>query len=199
MENRFVHFYLLEITNLIDQSLIAYDLIFDTLKQRHTELNANQYPNDPDKYWRFREMVWMYIMTFLALSANVSKLYFPSKRDRERAINRGKALRKLIGLSDESIIKNRELRDHFEHFDARLDDYFQSSKNNVFIDKNIGPISEIKGLNTKELFRHFDDKNQVVIFLGEEYDIKAIRTELISINERVLRIISPYFQKNPRA
>ncbi len=174
----------MEITNLIDQSLIAFDLIFDTLKKMESEISVTRIPRDPDAFWRSRKTAWMYVMTFLALSANVSKLLFPSSQGGKRAINRGKTLGTLLDVNDDSLLKNRELRDHFEHFDERLDAYFQSPRKDMYIDLNIGEISEIKGLDRKEVLRHLDNKNQVVIFLGEEYDIKALKQELILINAR---------------
>lgn len=198
MEPHFILFYLMEITNLIDQSIIAYDLIFDTLKKMKSEKSVKRSPSDSDTFWRSQKTAWMYVMTFLALSANVSKLIFPSPRGRKRAINRGRTLRKLLDVNDESLIASRELRNHFEHFDERLDEYFQSPRKQTYIDKNIGEISAIKGLNRKEVFRHLDDKNQVVFFLGKEYDIKALKQELISINERVLRNMNPHLLDNPR-
>lgn len=198
MESPFILFYLMEITNLIDQSVIAFDLIFDTLKKMKSEISGARKPRDPNAFYRSQKIAWMYVMTFLALSANVSKLLFPAPRkDHKSTINRGKTLRKLLDVNDDSLLENRDLRDHFEHFDERLDIYFQSTRKHTYIDMNIGDLSEFKGLDRKEVLRHLDDKNQVVIFLGEEYDIKALKQELISINDRVLRKINPHFLDHP--
>ena len=78
-----------------------------------------------------------------------------------------------------------------------MDEYFQSPRKHTFIDKNIGELAEFKGLDSKEVLRHLDDKNGVVIFLGENYDIKKIKSELISLNEKVLNKINPNMRNNP--
>ncbi len=185
----FLH-YFKEINSLFVQADIAYGMIFQSVDQMQNSIGS-------DNFYLEKEKVWMFIMTFLALSGNVSKLLFPVKRDGKLAIRRGKELRRMIKVDERSIISDRKLRDDFEHFDARLDAYFQSDRKHTLIDKNIGDPSEYAGVELREFLRHFYPEENMIIFSGKEYDLKMMMDELITINTRVKEKIFPRFQIDP--
>lgn len=175
--------YLREINSLIEQSDIAYGMIFQTERQMKRHIGTDQFGLE-------RERIWMYITTFLVISGNISKLLFPNPRKKDnphyqRALNRGSQLRILLEVPENSILKNRVLRNLFEHCDEKLDAYFQSPRKHTLIDKNIGDPTQWKGLEQKEFFRHLDPVNEKLIFLGEKYDLKAMKSDLESLNGRV--------------
>ena len=58
---------------------------------------------------------------------------------------RGKLLRKSLFVKDDSPLKARKFRDHFTHFDERLDDWALSSESHDYADSNVG-ITPGKGV-----------------------------------------------------
>src|SRR4030067_1143791 len=64
---------------------------------------------------------------FLQHSSAVSRLLWPpgsnSRPMKKRAKQRGAHLRNSLEIDDVHSLKERTLRDHFEHFDERLDDW----------------------------------------------------------------------------
>ena len=61
--------------------------------------------------------VWYSIRVLLIASANISKLLWPDKKFEAR----GKELRELLSVPTDSPITARDFRNHFEHFDERLE------------------------------------------------------------------------------
>ena len=78
------------------------------------------------------------------------------------------------------------MRNHFEHFDERLDKWWLKSKRHNYADLNIGPKGHsIAGLETVELFRLFDPTTTDIIFWGEEFNVGDIAREV----RRILPIV----------
>ncbi|WP_229007426.1 hypothetical protein [Methylophilus sp. Leaf408] len=66
--------------------------------------------------------VWCSIQSILVAAGNVSKILWPS---RKISIPRGEALRALLSIDDQSLLSDRKLRNHFEHYDERIEDWFK--------------------------------------------------------------------------
>ncbi len=73
------------------------------------------------------------------------------------------------------------MRNHFEHYDERLDDWWKTSEAHNHADMNIGTIT---GLDPKDSFRALDPKTMEAIFWGERFDLRSIVAEA----ERILPI-----------
>ena len=72
--------------------------------------------------------VFRALHSILTHAANVSRLLFPNRKRDEYAQQRGKKLRDVLGVDDDSPIADRSLRNHLEHYDERLDQWAQSSQ-----------------------------------------------------------------------
>ena len=81
--------------------------------------------------------LWMSIQTFLVATGNISKLLWPSQ---PQIPDRGSDLRVSLGVGETSCLKTRTFRNHFEHFDERLEAFFLSLKPDEFfyVDANGG-------------------------------------------------------------
>src|SRR6185295_10564085 len=90
--------YLMEIAHQCKSALKAFD-----------KLKAPLQTSDKDE-------VFAAIQAFLTATANISKLLWPSSQADETAERRGAELRKHLAVSDMSPLKDRTLRNHFEHF-----------------------------------------------------------------------------------
>lgn len=121
------------------------------------------------------DRVFLAAHTFLVAVGNISKLLWPTKRSCEA---RGHELRGLLQVSDDSVLKSRSFRDHFEHFDERLDKWVNSSKCKNFADSNIGPPGFISGLDPEDWMRNLDSTSLTLTFHGDSYNIPEIMEAL---------------------
>jgi hypothetical protein len=105
-------------------ALMAYDHLHEALRN--------------DETWR----VWYFVQALLNALGNVSHLLWPP---RPRIKDRGNQLRASLSVKDDSPLKARRFRDHFTHFDERLDDWALSSGNHDYADSKVG-ITPGKGV-----------------------------------------------------
>lgn len=126
---------------------------------------------------------WYYVQGFLEGTANVSKLLFGASRssseDREE-------LREYLGVSEDSIIRNREIRNAFDHYDERIVRWYANSEQKNFVDTTIGPYESIQGVVDSDRFRGYDTKRNVITFRGEELEVQPITDELMRIYNNLL-------------
>ena len=115
-------------------------------------------------------------------AAAVSRIFWPpggkNKTSRERAHRRGEALRKTLAIPANHPVQNRSLRDHFEHFDERLDEWADRSKNRNIIHRLLGPRRSVGGdaIGDGDIIHHYDPRTKVYAFRGEKFEIEAIAT-----------------------
>ena len=129
------------------------------------------------------ERIWYPVQNFLVAAGNISKILWPSKKDYSE---RGVTLRKSLKVSDDSPLVPRTFRNHFEHFDERLELWATSSERHKFADYNVGPPNMILGLEPRDYLRNFDTTNFAVMFHGDRYSlspiINAIQTLLANLS-----------------
>ena len=118
-----------------------------------------------------RDLVWYAIQSVLIAVGNISKLFWPpdSKRQDKR-----KELKESLGVGDNSPLQPRTFRNHFEHFDERLEDWAVSSGRHNFVDSNIGPPDMITGIDIQDFLRNFDQNSWTLYFRGDKYELKPI-------------------------
>lgn len=102
--------------------------------------------NDSDR-------IWYAVQALLVAAGNISKLLWPPM---PLTPNRGEELRASLSVKDRSPLESRTFRNHFEHFDERLEKWASSSKRRNFADSNVGPLGMIVGLDGKDYIRNFD-------------------------------------------
>ena len=117
------------------------------------------------------DRLWYSVQAFLAAAGNVSKLLWGSNRSSaERRIE----LRASLSVSDDSPLRPRIFRNHFEHFDERLEQWATSSKRHNFADSNVGPPNMIVGIDPEDFLRNFDTENFAVTFRGDVYHFRPV-------------------------
>jgi len=112
------------------------------------------------------DRIWHAIQAFLVAAGNVSKLLWPAKAS---ASNRGEELRLVLTVVDDSILSPRTFRNHFEHFDERLESWAASSTRKNLADSNVGPSGMIQGLEPSDCLRNLDTTQMAVTFRGDTY------------------------------
>lgn len=125
---------------------------------------------------------------------NLSRYFWPSRQNSRRkstfmalAEARGKTLRKIFDVADDSPLKDRSLRDSLEHFDERLDLYFLAFDGGLIMpDPMIGPY-QIAKIQYGHIFKVVDPNNQVFVLLGVEFRYGELRPEI----ERIVSLSEP--------
>lgn len=124
---------------------------------------------------------WGAIQSILVATANVSKILWPARKQSKA---RGSHLRKLLGLADENLLSDRTFRNHFEHYDERVEKWFQNNKSAVYMDRKIDPF-EPGPFSIPQLFhRSYNPTSKTLSFRGETIDLSAVLSELENIRTR---------------
>ena len=127
---------------------------------------------------------------FLQHSSAVSRLLWPpgstSRAKKKRAKKRGAHLRQTLKIDDAHVLRNRTLRDHFEHLDERLDDWAETSPNRNIVDNMIGPRTAIGGeaIKDQDIIRMFDPSTKLIVFRGERFDIQGLVNGLTEVQAK---------------
>lgn len=125
-------------------------------------------------------------------AAAVSRIFWPpggrNKQNSKRAHRRGQVLRDMLQLLSGHAVQNRALRDHFEHFDERLDDWAENSRNRNIIHHLFGPRSAVSGdaIQDSDIIHHFDPATKIFAFRGEHYNIQELAAGIDDIYKRAV-------------
>ena len=136
--------------------------------------------NDLKQALRLGDMdrIWSSTQSFLVAVGNVSKLLWPSK---SIFPNRREELRKSLSVNDDSPLEPRTFRNHFEHFDERLEQWIKMSEGHSYADSNVGPHDMISGLKPTDYLRHFDPTTFTITFRGDVYQLQPIIDAIIEL------------------
>lgn len=127
---------------------------------------------------------------FLQHSSAVSRLLWPpghwDRAKKKRAESRGAHLRQMLGFDDNHVLRNRDLRDFFEHFDSRLDDWAEESPNRIYVDQVIGGPRSVGGSSMTEhdIVRRFDPASKEMVIRGERFNVVALLGGLSDVRDR---------------
>jgi hypothetical protein len=137
------------------------------------------------------EDIFGLLQSFLGAAANVSKLLWGVSAE---ATERREELRESLGVPEDSPLESRYLRDQFEHFDERLEEWARDAeKNNLnVVDMNLGPAeSMVRGAHPSALLRNFDPEANVVTFRGETFELTPLIRALQEIRSRAESLATP--------
>ena len=128
--------------------------------------------------------------SFIHHAAAVSRIFWPPKNINKpaskRSKHRGETLMALLLIDNNHGLRSRTLRDHFEHFDERLDEWAERSKNRNMIKQLIGPRSAVAGASIADgdIIHHYDPETKMYAFRGEKFDIQKLADALSDIYAR---------------
>ncbi len=126
--------------------------------------------------------VWASIQSLLVATGNVSKILWPPKKNELR----GKRLRQILNIRDDNPLSNREFRNHFEHYDSRIEEWFIKHSSGAYIDLAMNP-SLLEG-STNNTHRGYNSFNNTLIFRGKSLDL----TLIMKVLEEIRCNCSPY-------
>lgn len=163
--------------------LLQADYALVSVQQANAVLEAGPQP------LFFREL-----HAFLSHAAAISRLLWPP-RDRGRPAGRAEHLRQVLGIGDGHALERRNLRDHLEHFDERLDTWAQETSHGAVIDMNVGPVALIVGgpaVGAGDFIRNFDPQTKIFTFRGDAFNVQqlvdAVGSVRVAAAQRVQRL-----------
>jgi hypothetical protein len=83
-------------------------------------------------------------------------------------------------------LSNRDARNYFEHFDERLERWFNASSKYNFIDANVGPLRMLGGIDEHDFIRNLDHEKMAITFYGDECLMRPIVEAVIQLREKVI-------------
>jgi hypothetical protein len=122
--------------------------------------------------------VWCEIQLILMAAGNVSKIFWPQEK-KYRA--RGAYLRKLLNVAKRNLLSDRKFRNHFEHYDDRIETWFEENPSAVYMDLAIDPFKSVLGNFPVNYHRAYDPSTQTLTFRGETFDLVAVLNALEEI------------------
>ena len=81
---------------------------------------------------------WCSLQSILVAAGNVSKILWPNEKYKLR----GAHLRKQLHVEKDNPLSSRKFRNHFEHYDERIEEYFKYNSQGGYIDLAMNPVPE---------------------------------------------------------
>lgn len=115
---------------------------------------------------------WCSIQSILVAAGNVSKILWPNAKYKLR----GERLRHLLKVGKNNPLSSRKFRNHFEHYDERIEEYFQGNSQGVYIDLAMNPSlrSGIFGESPLNTHRGYNSFNNTLVFRAETLDLNEV-------------------------
>jgi hypothetical protein len=115
------------------------------------------------------------IQSILVAAGNVSKILWPNVKYKTR----GERLRQMLKVENGSILCSRKFRNHFEHYDERIDEWFKDNSSAVYTDSAMNP-SLRSGLPPTD-HRGYNSFNNTLVFRGETLELGKLLKALDEI------------------
>jgi hypothetical protein len=126
--------------------------------------------------------VWCSIQSILVAAGNVSKILWPNQQHKVR----GERLRQILKVEKGNLLSDRKFRNHFEHYDERIEDWFNNQTSAVYTDLAMNP--SLRGTTASRDHRGYNSFNNTLIFRGESLDLGKVLKAL----EDILDNCKPY-------
>lgn len=126
--------------------------------------------------------VWSSIQSILVAAGNVSKILWPDRLYKAR----GERLRQLLNVEMNNLLSNRDFRNHFEHYDERIEKWFSNNSSTVYKDLSINP--NLRGAMAGNDHRGYNSHNNTLIFRDELLDLN----EILKAIEEILNSCKPF-------
>lgn len=121
-------------------------------------------------------------------TAALSRFFFPSRlgpKNHRRSLRfaRAEKLREQFSVSDDSPLADKELRNMWEHFDDRLDEFLLSNDAGMFYPMPLHDSHTLADDPIGKIFKLIDTKEHCLVLLNKKFFIGPLRAELHRIFE----------------
>lgn len=124
---------------------------------------------------------WFPIQALLTAAANISKALWGKSPS---CASQREPLRAALGIDESSPLRSRLVRNQFEHYDEKVDEWWMSSPSRIQVDLSFGDWSVGSNIPDDHVFRTFDPATGDVVFWGERYNI----TDVVAAVQRIMPI-----------
>jgi hypothetical protein len=195
MDKRTQDIYVREIKHQAELGLISANSIDEVIKLLKTR--GQRAGGFSPVVAAFREMHSM-----LTHASNLSKLFWPElgsqpkKPDKlvqwRRKVDRAEFLRQLYVIDDSNILADRDLRNHLEHFDERLDDFsaeLEASGMFGYVDVAILDAWGMSGPRPDFILRQYRTDIGSFIFRGKPYSMRTIALAIKEVWDKSITLL----------
>lgn len=78
-------------------------------------------------------------------------------------------LTNFLDIGKISVLQSREFRNHFEHYDERIEEWANKMTSNIIVDSNVVPSYMIAGYSKESKMRNFDPDTFELTFKDKSY------------------------------
>jgi len=133
-----------------------------------------------------KDALWIAVQMFVTGAGNVSKALWGcgNQAQRAKAYVERQDLRDSLQVNDSSPLRDLAMRNHFEHFDERIEKWWEEDSTHNMLDRSVFPPHMVQGLPSNWWFRVIDPSSMKITFWDDEFSIQPIADEC----ERVFAI-----------
>ena len=122
--------------------------------------------------------IWFCLQNMLVSLANMSKLLWPTQNASKFSQSIKQQFRTSLDVGEDTSLKSRTCRNHFEHFDERLERWATSTASNMFVDSVIltapSDLLDPQVFNPGTVFRHYDPQSNILTFQQISYHLQPV-------------------------
>ena len=128
--------------------------------------------------------LWGGLQAFIGAQGCLSLLLWPDSRGLKE---RGRAMRALLSVGDDSPLRDRSARNDLYHLDERMDRWARQSRNRDSVTASVEHLSAVldAGIELGDVLSLFDPQRGSVVLAGTEHPILPLRGALIAVLERL--------------
>jgi hypothetical protein len=117
------------------------------------------------------KLFWYSVQSLMVAIGRISRLLWPPDSDKSE---RRAKLRESLDVEEDSPLNALTFVEHFEHFDERLEEWYESSENLRYFDSYTEPLDVLAETSPKDRFRGFDTEKNAIIFHGDLYYLEPV-------------------------
>lgn len=132
---------------------------------------------------------WAAIQSILSASANISKILWPVSKKRKA---RGMHIRELLSIDKNHFLADRSIRNSFEHYDERIEDWFEENDKATYCD--LALEAQVPGLLMSPKFSHrsYDQYTHELKFRDQKINLRELLSELAKLKEKCRHFVLVY-------
>ena len=161
--------------SFFQESDFLIEIIFQVKMAEHAANRLKESANHSDHM-----ETWSSIQLILIAAGNVSKILWPIRKEYK---DRGIQLRTLLKIEDGNPIADRKFRDHFEHYDERLEKWTENRRG--YFDFVMNP--SMQSFGHQNVSRGYNVDSNTLVFQGEVLDLNVILTALKEIKAKCIK------------
>lgn len=132
-----------------------------------------------------QEEILDWIQNIFTQAAALSRYFWTAKTKEKQHKKRSQYLRKVFNISEQSPIKNRDLRNIIEHFDENLDLFVNKSVVGNIVPNHVGLEPDDNGVPF-HAFRAFYNRIGVFEVLGQRFELQPVVDEIYAVHKKLL-------------